>query len=212
LRTKVPDLISYDLSGLAAYGAHARAFRIVAPSPLPLPTSAVFQVPYEHVPSFVWPSLASRPLARARHRIPAQYLPSQCMNCLLEAVNRPLDWRILNHLYIPRVPVMVSTRTHHPTMRDLEQELGNTLAQRYANNADGLHVLTRRMDNEEEEQFDVDLTILDFLVYKATGLVFQWKSSPGKNSNIPRDGNHQLTLNSHLKMCFILIYRKLWSL
>jgi hypothetical protein len=135
------------------------------------------------------------------------------MKCLLEAVNRPLNWRILNHPYIPRVPVMAATRTHHhPTMRDLEQELGDTLAQRYANNADGLHVLTRRMENEEEEQFDVDLTILDFLVYKATGLVFQWKSGPGKNSNIQSDGNNQLTLNSHLKMCFTLIYRKLWSL
>lgn len=33
------------------------------------------------------------------------------------------------------------------------------------------------MENEEEDQFDVDLTILDFLVYKAIGLVFEWKSS-----------------------------------
>jgi hypothetical protein len=37
--------------------------------------------------------------------------------------------------------------------------------------------LTRRMENEEDDQFDVDLTILDFLVYKAIGLVFEWKSS-----------------------------------
>ncbi|KAI1568184.1 hypothetical protein PtrEW4_006587 [Pyrenophora tritici-repentis] len=37
--------------------------------------------------------------------------------------------------------------------------------------------LTRRMENEEDDQFDVDLTILDFLVYKAIGLVFEWRSS-----------------------------------
>ena len=37
--------------------------------------------------------------------------------------------------------------------------------------------LTQQMENENEDQFDVDLTILDFLVYKATGLVFEWKSS-----------------------------------
>lgn len=67
-----------------------------------------------------------------------------------------------------------------PTMRDLEQELKGTLAGLYTSTGEpreGLHVLTRCMENEEEEQFDVDLTILDFLVYKATGLVFEWKSS-----------------------------------
>jgi hypothetical protein len=69
---------------------------------------------------------------------------------------------------------------HDPTMRDLEQELKATLAGLHTRSGEpreGLHVLTRRMENEEEEQFDVDLTILDFLVYKATGLVFEWKSS-----------------------------------
>jgi hypothetical protein len=65
-------------------------------------------------------------------------------------------------------------------MRDLEQELRDTLARHHGSGGqplEGLHLLTRRMENEEEEQFDVDLTILDFLVYKATGLVFEWKSS-----------------------------------
>jgi hypothetical protein len=65
-------------------------------------------------------------------------------------------------------------------MRDLEQELRDTLARRRRSNGEpleGLHVLTRRMEHEEEEQFDVDLTILDFLVYKATDLVFEWRSS-----------------------------------
>ena len=42
---------------------------------------------------------------------------------------------------------------------------------------DGYLNLTRRMDNEDEDQFDVDLTILDFLVFKAISLVFEWKSS-----------------------------------
>lgn len=37
--------------------------------------------------------------------------------------------------------------------------------------------LARQMDTDEDEQFDVDLTILDFLVYKATGLLFEWKQS-----------------------------------
>ncbi|KAH8727235.1 hypothetical protein GQ44DRAFT_704701 [Phaeosphaeriaceae sp. PMI808] len=76
--------------------------------------------------------------------------------------------------------MLATVRIFHPTMRDLEQELRDTLANRHASNGEpleGLHLLTRRMENEEEEQFDVDLTILDFLVYKATGLVFEWKSS-----------------------------------
>ncbi|KAH7401448.1 hypothetical protein BKA66DRAFT_565084 [Pyrenochaeta sp. MPI-SDFR-AT-0127] len=65
-------------------------------------------------------------------------------------------------------------------MRDLEQELRDTLARAQHGNGDsqdGFLNLTRRMENEEEDQFDVDLTILDFLVYKATGLVFEWRSS-----------------------------------
>lgn len=76
--------------------------------------------------------------------------------------------------------MLATARIHDPTMRDLEQELRDTLAGRHDSNGDpldGLHVLTRRMDNEEEEQFDVDLTILDFLVFKATALVFEWRSS-----------------------------------
>ncbi|KAF2026825.1 hypothetical protein EK21DRAFT_102997 [Setomelanomma holmii] len=76
---------------------------------------------------------------------------------------------------------MLATAPYHdPTMRDLEQELRNTLAGRHDSNGEpleGLHVLTRRMEHEDEEQFDVDLTILDFLVYKATDLVLEWRSS-----------------------------------
>jgi hypothetical protein len=76
--------------------------------------------------------------------------------------------------------MLATAAFHDPTMRDLEQELKATLAGLHTSDGgprEGLHVLTRRMENEEEEQFDVDLTILDFLVYKATGLVFEWKSS-----------------------------------
>lgn len=85
--------------------------------------------------------------------------------------------------------MLATARIHDPTMRDLEQELRDTLASRFNPNGEpleGLHVLTRRMENEEEEQFDVDLTILDFLVYKATGLVFEWRSSPDPyHSDLP---------------------------
>ncbi|KAH7095058.1 hypothetical protein FB567DRAFT_19789 [Paraphoma chrysanthemicola] len=76
--------------------------------------------------------------------------------------------------------MLATARIHDPTMRDLEQELRDSLARRRRSNGeplDGLHVLTRRMEHEDEEQFDVDLTILDFLVYKATDLVFEWRSS-----------------------------------
>jgi hypothetical protein len=76
--------------------------------------------------------------------------------------------------------MLATARIHDATMRDLEQELRDMLASRHASTGEppeGLHVLTRRMENEEEEQFDVDLTILDFLVYKATSLVFEWRSS-----------------------------------
>ncbi|KAF1843940.1 uncharacterized protein K460DRAFT_342705 [Cucurbitaria berberidis CBS 394.84] len=65
-------------------------------------------------------------------------------------------------------------------MRDLERELQDTLTEARDGNGesrDGLLNLTRRMENEEEDQLDVDLTILDFLVYKATELVFEWRAS-----------------------------------
>jgi hypothetical protein len=85
--------------------------------------------------------------------------------------------------------MLVSAHHPVPTMRDLEQELRDTLARHHDTNGeplDGLHVLTRRMEHEDEEQFDVDLTILDFLVFKATGLVFEWRSSPDPyHSDLP---------------------------
>ncbi|CAO2656351.1 Nn.00g051540.m01.CDS01 [Neocucurbitaria sp. VM-36] len=74
-------------------------------------------------------------------------------------------------------------------MRDLEQELRDTLAGARDGNGEpreGFLNLTRRMENEEEDQFDVDLTILDFLVYKAIGLVFEWRfSSDPYTSDLP---------------------------
>jgi hypothetical protein len=75
--------------------------------------------------------------------------------------------------------MLATASLHDPTMRDLEQELRDTLDRLHDSDGEpreGLHVLTRRMENEEE-QFDVDLTILDFLVYKATCIVFEWKAS-----------------------------------
>ncbi|KAF2629948.1 hypothetical protein BU25DRAFT_456369 [Macroventuria anomochaeta] len=51
---------------------------------------------------------------------------------------------------------------------------------------EGFFNLTRRMDNEEEDQFDVDHTILDFLVYKTTATVFEWQASANKwESDLP---------------------------
>ncbi|KAF1956581.1 hypothetical protein CC80DRAFT_61017 [Byssothecium circinans] len=41
----------------------------------------------------------------------------------------------------------------------------------------GLFTLTRQMEAEEEDQFDVDITIMDFLAYKAIDLIFEWRSN-----------------------------------
>lgn len=74
-------------------------------------------------------------------------------------------------------------------MRDLEQELAATMTRGYDSNGlpcEGFFNLTRRMENEEEDQFDVDLTILDFLVYKATSAVFEWQTRADKyESDLP---------------------------
>jgi hypothetical protein len=67
-------------------------------------------------------------------------------------------------------------RLPHPSSKPLHQAMTNT---HHSNGQprEGYLNLTRRMENEDEDQFDVDLTILDFLVYKAIGLVFEWRSS-----------------------------------
>jgi len=74
-------------------------------------------------------------------------------------------------------------------MLDMEKELAESLQQRRGSHGEplaGLYNLTRRMDNEDEEQFDVDLTIMDFLVYKATLAVFEWKAaSDAHQSDLP---------------------------
>ena len=76
--------------------------------------------------------------------------------------------------------MLATTRIHISTVRDLDQEMAN------GHPREGYLNLTRRMENEAEDQFDVDLTILDFLVYKAIGLVFEWKSSPDPyHSDLP---------------------------
>lgn len=65
-------------------------------------------------------------------------------------------------------------------MRDMEQELRDELARGFDSHGapcEGFYTLTRRMETDEDEQFDVDLTILDFLVYKATDLVFEWRTN-----------------------------------
>ena len=63
---------------------------------------------------------------------------------------------------------------------DPEQELAEALEANRGQGGEplaGLLTLTRRMENEEAEQFDVDLTIMDFLAYKATHLIFEWRTS-----------------------------------
>ncbi|KAF2868915.1 hypothetical protein BDV95DRAFT_498897 [Massariosphaeria phaeospora] len=57
-------------------------------------------------------------------------------------------------------------------MRDLEQEQPDSVEP-----LEGFLNLTRQVDSDEVDQLDVDLTILDFLAYKANDLVFEWRSS-----------------------------------
>ncbi|KAH9879879.1 hypothetical protein J1614_001903 [Plenodomus biglobosus] len=73
--------------------------------------------------------------------------------------------------------MLAPARLHHSTMPDLKQELAQLSHDTNTYSHDGYSSLTRRMENEDEDQFDCDLTILDFLIYKATGLVFEWRSS-----------------------------------
>jgi hypothetical protein len=66
-------------------------------------------------------------------------------------------------------------------LRDLEQELADSIRRRQNDEGDslaGLFTLTRTMETEEEDQFDVDMTILDFLAYRATESIFEWQSKP----------------------------------
>ncbi|KAF3047544.1 hypothetical protein E8E12_010205 [Didymella heteroderae] len=74
------------------------------------------------------------------------------------------------------------------TMGDLEDKLAATLARGFGRNgqpSEGFYNLTRRMENEGE-QFDVDHTIQDFLVYKATAATFEWHGRSDKwESDLP---------------------------
>ncbi|KAJ4348306.1 uncharacterized protein N0V89_009680 [Didymosphaeria variabile] len=74
-------------------------------------------------------------------------------------------------------------------MVDHEKELVDALEAHRGSRGEplaGLFNLTRRMENEQDEQFDVDLTIMDFLAYKATDLVFEWRaSSDPHQSDLP---------------------------
>lgn len=72
--------------------------------------------------------------------------------------------------------MLTASRPLLPTYSALHQAMANTHDSN-GHPREGYLNLTRRMETEEEDQFDVDLTILDFLVYKAIGLVFEWKSS-----------------------------------
>lgn len=72
----------------------------------------------------------------------------------------------------------VASHVPDSDMRDLETELQHTLASYYDNQGhpiDGLFNLTRQMDTDEDDQFNVDLTILDFLLYKSLDSIFEWR-------------------------------------
>lgn len=85
--------------------------------------------------------------------------------------------------------MLAMERRHDPNMRDLEQELADSIRRRQNDRGDpleGLFTLTRRMESDEDDQFDVDATILDFLAYKATYLVFEWRTSSNPHqSDLP---------------------------
>ena len=86
--------------------------------------------------------------------------------------------------------MLAMAQRRDPDTRDMEQELADSIRRRQNDQGDpleGLFTLTRRMDTDEDDQFDVDMTILDFLAFKATGLVLEWRSSsnPYKKSDLP---------------------------
>lgn len=74
-------------------------------------------------------------------------------------------------------------------MGDLEDKLAATLARGFDSDGqprEGFFNLARRMADEEGEQFDVDHTIQDFLVYRATEATFEWHARPDKwESDLP---------------------------
>lgn len=75
----------------------------------------------------------------------------------------------------------MKTMTQLPAaeMRDAEQEYAVSIQRRQdrdGNPKAGLLSLTRQMETEDEDQFDVDCTMLDCLAYKATEGVFAWRA------------------------------------
>ncbi|KAF3053525.1 hypothetical protein E8E11_011330 [Didymella keratinophila] len=75
------------------------------------------------------------------------------------------------------------------TMGDLEDKLAATLARGFDSNGqpcEGFYNLTRRLEDEEGEQFDIDHTIQDFLLYRATDATFEWHARSDKwESDLP---------------------------
>ena len=90
----------------------------------------------------------------------------------------------------PPLDLMLAARNdQHSTMGDLEQQPAATMAYEFDGNAqprEGFFNLTRRMENDDVEQFDVDHTIQDFLVYKATDTVLEWQARTDRwDSDLP---------------------------
>ncbi|ORY09766.1 hypothetical protein BCR34DRAFT_602623 [Clohesyomyces aquaticus] len=80
-------------------------------------------------------------------------------------------------------------RNFYARSRDLEQDVRDSIERRRGPEGEplaGLFALTREMETTDDDQFDVDLTILDFLAYKATDAVFQWRASSNPHqSDLP---------------------------
>jgi hypothetical protein len=101
--------------------------------------------------------------------------------------------RLLLLVAVPLLPAPAQhpslDRSREPPIMDNEKELHDALEAHRGSGGEplaGLFNLTRRMEDEQEEQFDVDLTIMDFLAYKATDLIFEWRASSNPHqSDLP---------------------------
>ena len=84
---------------------------------------------------------------------------------------------------------MLATIRYNPsTMYGGDQDVRDCLPSPRFDCGPGFLNLNQCMQNGDDDgdEFDVDLTILDFLVYKATGLIFEWKESPDPfHSDLP---------------------------
>lgn len=94
-------------------------------------------------------------------------------------------------------------RARETFMDDHDRDLADALEAHRGGRAEplaGLFHLTRRMDNEQEEQFDVDLTIMDFLAFKALDSVFEWRASSNPHQSDLPSALVTMTAGTYLHM------------